>query len=257
MVFWKSQSPWPALRGGFYDHYLETTGGFWGVRAAAGEAVHLQLNQTSRSLAVISRQFAALQHATATATYTDLRIGSPVGQPIRCEPRVIAANAVTDLGCEATWPEGHEGMLLLRLSLLVNDRAVSTNEYWLAPQGAVAEETAWAQFRAWKAVAKPVHVSAIAQVSNEDARTSANITLSAPVGGPAALGVRLQLGHRSGGSGDNRMLPAWFMANYITLLPGEQRLSSVDWDAGTDAASLEVRISGYNIVPLTVSIKDA
>ena len=31
VIFWKSQSPWPALRGAFYDSYLDTTGGFWGV----------------------------------------------------------------------------------------------------------------------------------------------------------------------------------------------------------------------------------
>ena len=125
VIFWKSQSPWPALRGGFYDYYLETTGGFWGVRAAAAEAVHLQLNQDSRTLAVISRKFAPSQHpASATATFLDLRTGAPVGEVIRCKPVVIAPNAVTDLGCEAAWPAGHEGTLLLRLALTVNERVV-------------------------------------------------------------------------------------------------------------------------------------
>ena len=125
VIFWKSQSPWPALRGGFYDYYLETTGGFWGVRAAAAEAVHLQLNQDSRMLAVISRKFAPSQHpAAATATFLDLRTGAPVGEVIRCKPVVVAPNAVTDLGCEATWPAGHEGTLLLRLALTVNERVV-------------------------------------------------------------------------------------------------------------------------------------
>lgn len=125
MIFWKSQSPWPALRGGFYDYYLETTGGFWGVRAAAAEAVHLQLNQDSRTLAVISRKFAPSQHpASATATFLDLRTGAPVGEVVRCKPVVVAPNAVTDLGCEAAWPAGHEGTLLLRLALTINERVV-------------------------------------------------------------------------------------------------------------------------------------
>lgn len=135
----------------------------------------------------------------------------------------------------------------------------SSNEYWLAPQGAVAEEKAWAQFRAWKAVAKPVHVAVTATttVAHAAAVVAAssgvavgssgggggggamvtNITLRAPAGGSAALAIRLQLGHaaadsssrgnsaEASGGGDSRVLPAWFSANYITLLPGARRVS--------------------------------
>lgn len=34
VLLWKSQSPWPALRGGLYDYYLDQTGGHWGTRVA-------------------------------------------------------------------------------------------------------------------------------------------------------------------------------------------------------------------------------
>ena len=33
-IFWKSQGPWPALRGAFYDWYMAPTGGYYGARAA-------------------------------------------------------------------------------------------------------------------------------------------------------------------------------------------------------------------------------
>ena len=36
---WKTQSPWPTLRGALYDNYLETTGGYWGVRSATGSGL--------------------------------------------------------------------------------------------------------------------------------------------------------------------------------------------------------------------------
>ena len=32
VLFWKSQGPWPALRGAWYDWYLAQNGGFWGAR---------------------------------------------------------------------------------------------------------------------------------------------------------------------------------------------------------------------------------
>lgn len=34
VLFWKSQSPWPSLRGGLYDYYLGMTGGYYGVKTA-------------------------------------------------------------------------------------------------------------------------------------------------------------------------------------------------------------------------------
>ena len=63
ILFWKSQSPWPALRGGLYDYYLGLTGGFFGVRAAllgSGSAlegkqrVHTQLNLADHTLTVVA-----------------------------------------------------------------------------------------------------------------------------------------------------------------------------------------------------------
>ena len=64
VLFWKSQSPWPALRGGLYDYYLGLTGGFYGVRSAllgsGGSAlggkqrVHAQLNLADHKLTVVA-----------------------------------------------------------------------------------------------------------------------------------------------------------------------------------------------------------
>jgi hypothetical protein len=34
VVMWKSQSPWPSLRGQLYDSSLEQSGGFWGIQRA-------------------------------------------------------------------------------------------------------------------------------------------------------------------------------------------------------------------------------
>jgi hypothetical protein len=64
---WKSQGPWPALRGALYDWYLAPTGGFYGARAALvggiGSAiessalqrrVHTQLNLRDHTLTTIA-----------------------------------------------------------------------------------------------------------------------------------------------------------------------------------------------------------
>ena len=156
------------------------------MRAAAAEPIHLQLNQTSRELAVISRRFAPLPESVATYSYWDMATGTQVGKTNTCPSKRIEANAVTELDCEAKWPDKTEhGILLLRLALqgpplpessvqtatttglahtaaIAADLAVaplihSTNEYWLPPPGgADVEETAWARWRMWQAESQPI-----------------------------------------------------------------------------------------------------
>ena len=59
MLFWKTQSPWPSFRGFMYDYWLETTGGYWGVRAAleGGQPYHVQLGNwtTNTSVVIVNR----------------------------------------------------------------------------------------------------------------------------------------------------------------------------------------------------------
>merc|ERR1719487_3041493 len=55
VLMWKSQSPWPSLRGFLYDWYLHPTGGFYGVRAAVGTGVpHGQLDLKTRRIYVVN-----------------------------------------------------------------------------------------------------------------------------------------------------------------------------------------------------------
>ena len=254
MIFWKSQTPWPSLRGGFYDWYLDTTGGYWGVRRACAEPVHVQMNQSSRELAVVSRAFEAVKAKNVEAKFYLTRSSSAqVGKTIDCSVDTIRPNAVTDLGCSVGWPAAHEGILLLRLKLL-NDRGIlSTNEYWLAPPGESAEEKAWASWRAWKAAAPAVRVSALATRSDP---TTVSINVSAADQGSAALMVRMQLVRKGVADSDNRVLPAFFSQNYVTLLPGEHAQLYVEHGAA-EQGPLELKIDGYNVAPITVPVSKA
>lgn len=100
-IFWKSQGPWPALRGAFYDWYLAPTGGFYGTRAAlanpvgngadaasaSAQRIHAQLNLKNYTLSVVAG-------ASAAAT-----------------PLCVVAHAFTLAGCDSgkrvfsrSWP---------------------------------------------------------------------------------------------------------------------------------------------------------
>ena len=60
---WKSQSPWPTLRGALYDYYLDSTGGYWGIHSVLvnkGEKRHwpvIVMNIYTRYLVLVNRLF--------------------------------------------------------------------------------------------------------------------------------------------------------------------------------------------------------
>jgi hypothetical protein len=55
VIYWKSASPWPTLRGALYDWLLQPTGGYWGARAALRGSIHVQLNFKTFVPVVVSR----------------------------------------------------------------------------------------------------------------------------------------------------------------------------------------------------------
>ena len=52
VILWKTQNPWPGLRGQMYDHLLDQTGAFFGLQSAA-EPVHVQLNLLTYDIEVL------------------------------------------------------------------------------------------------------------------------------------------------------------------------------------------------------------
>jgi hypothetical protein len=164
------------------------------------EPVHLQINQTSRALAVISRRFEALAESTATYSFWDMTTGAQIGTTGTCPAKQIEANAVTDLDCEAQWPDKtRQGILLLRLQLHgppappTTQKQLSMNEYWLPPPGGVdVEETAWRLWRAWKAESLPVNLTVIAtRTASSATEDTRGVSGSQHGGGAAAVGTVL------------------------------------------------------------------
>ena len=64
MIMWKSQGPWPGLRGALYDYYLSQTGGYYGVRAAigGGAKVRVLLDQKRFTISVVNNHHPRTAH---------------------------------------------------------------------------------------------------------------------------------------------------------------------------------------------------
>ena len=56
VIMWKTQSPWPSLRGFLYDWYLESTGALYGVRASLYEPVSIIFDPSDWTLRMLDRR---------------------------------------------------------------------------------------------------------------------------------------------------------------------------------------------------------
>ena len=70
VLLWKSQSPWPALRGGLYDPYLETNGGYWG--ALISHPISLPVRNLYVSLQLRLYEHAAMNTAMNAVSVYDI-----------------------------------------------------------------------------------------------------------------------------------------------------------------------------------------
>ena len=71
MLVWKNQNPWTALRGQFYDVFLDQTGGFYGFQHGA-EPLHVQLNLNDSSVCVVNQTFFDANNLNVEAQLFDL-----------------------------------------------------------------------------------------------------------------------------------------------------------------------------------------
>ena len=89
VVMWKSQSPWPTLRGALYDTYLDQTGGYHGTQSAAKELLHVQLDLLTLDLSVCSRLPATVRPVRVEVAVYGLPDAAPLAlfsESLACAP---------------------------------------------------------------------------------------------------------------------------------------------------------------------------
>lgn len=219
MLVWKNQNPWTALRGQFYDVFLDQTGGFYGFRHGA-VPLHVQLNLNDTSVCVVNQTLFDAKNLTVEALLFDLS-GRKLGEQrfvvnASSNSHVIAGKLNKD--------ERSEGIWFVRLVL--KDKAgkvVDENLYWLthSPSDLQNFETL---------NPAPLHVSI---EKNSSSTVKINIHND---GDETAFFTRLKI---AGDESGKLVLPVFFSDNYFTLFPGEQKNIELDLSHLTDSVRKE------------------
>ena len=278
VIFWKSQSPWPAMRGALYDSYLATTGGFWGARAAL-QPLHVQLNLHTMRLTVVNMR---AEQSPATVVRVSA-YSVPGGKKLTLPFATVTVDALPAVSRRqlllhhVTWPSevlAADAVVLYRLELVhaVDATPISSNEYWRSNPASHQDYSSLAAIEYSTGGAPGVEVGIMATpvlipstlVGPLEVEYTLELTNH---GTEMAFGVSLEVRNKTavtqqqqqqqqdvavafGAAGETRLLPVWFSDNLFALLPAEKRevtlrLSQDAMQVGMHQVSLE----GWNVRP--------
>lgn len=229
MLVWKNQNPWTALRGQFYDVFLDQTGGFYGYMHGA-KPLHVQLNLNDSSICIVNQTLFAADNLTAEAHLFDLR-GNPLSTgefPVSVSPNSVRIAGKPD------FRKKPEEFCFLRLLLKDSKGEIlDENLYWLANPA-----TGYRDLE--KLSPAPL------QIEVEKMNDGKSLVSVKNTGKETAFFIRLKITPENS---DQLVLPVFFSDNYLTLFPGEQKQIKVDLSALSEEAkgkSLVMKSEAWN-----------
>ena len=235
MLVWKNQNPWTALRGQFYDVFLEQNGGFYGYQHSA-KPLHVQLNLNDSSVCLVNQTVFDHKELTISSELFDIHGNLLSGDQYKTS---IPANSVS-MQHKIKSEKVTDKVFFLRLKLLGEDKMVKDeNFYWLSKSGRSFEK-----------------LNELAQTTLQtklsiNATGDKVVSVSNP-GKETAFFIRLKM---IDGKSGQLALPIFFSDNYFTLLPGESREISIDFKLLPEnfkPEDLQLCLEGWNSKPISI-----
>lgn len=211
VMTWMSNPAQPSFVWQIYHYDLEPNASFFGVMHAS-EMMHIQFNQAEGHVEVINNTPAPLTDAVARIAIFNLdgSLAAKHETKLTAQPDVA-----TDLG-PLDIPATLSAVYFIKLDLLdASGHPLSTNFYWRAQPEHQDDLTALNQL-------PMVTLDASAEQKDDGTDRVVTVTLHNPSKG-VALMTHMQLRRKSG----ERVLPAYYSDNYVSLVPNETRTISV------------------------------
>jgi len=230
-MIWMTQPAWPSMEWNFLSSDYDTQSSFYGTQKAC-EPVHAQLDLTDGAIDLINLGDAQTLNVQARIVGLDGKVIDDQTHPIQAAANARTSVSRLDLGKLAG---GHAVLVALNVADAAGNK-VSDNLYWWSKEEASLRELndlSTANIDAGVTVAAAGNErKAIIRIKN--------------AGTVPALMIKLTLKDAATGE---RILPAYYSENYVSMLPGEERTITVEFPAGAGKPAIGLR--GWNLASST------
>ncbi len=230
LLLWMSHPCWPSFVWQTYDYYLEPTSAYFACKKAS-EPLHIQWNRLTDTIEIMN--FSAGNATGLSAKVEVLNMGGST-----MSTKTVSVDSAEDSTTECLkmeYPTGLSPVHFLRLTLARGGNVVSSNIYMRG-----VEE---GNYRAIRALPKArVQAATSAQPKGDIwlLTTQLRNTSAFP-----ALMTRVKVVRDKSG---DRILPAIYSHNYVTLMPGERQTIETELnDADTRGEKPRIVLEGFNV----------
>ena len=238
-MIWMTQPAWPSNMWQMFSSDYDTQASFYGVMHA-NEPQHVQLDLSTYDVAVMNTTTEPLNGAKVEAAVYSLDNKQLFTKTVPVTVAMDESAKVLQLPLAAMFAQpgadsSSGAPVFVRLNLLsAGGKPISSSFYWLAGR----EE----DMRKLNSLPQPKIGSKVTTGSDGDEKTvTATLTNQ---GRQAALELKLTLEEAQGGE---RILPAYYSDNYVSLLPGESRTVTIHYPASAATGEPALGLRGYNL----------
>ncbi len=232
-MIWMTQPAWPSNMWQMLSHDYDTQASFYGVMHAS-EPRHVQLDISTYDVAVINTTTEPMEGAVTASVYS-LANKQLFTRSMPVSLAMDASANVMQLPLAQLFGQTPGEPVFVRLRLMGSSgKEVSTNLYWLAgKEEDMRKLNTLPQAR--------VTTKFTTSVDGDEKVVTAVLTNE---GAQAAIELKLTLEEARGGE---RILPAYYSDNYVSLLPGESRTVTIRYPAAAAKGAPVLGLRGYNL----------
>ncbi|MDR1427233.1 MAG: FIVAR domain-containing protein [Bifidobacteriaceae bacterium] len=239
MLLWMSQSAWPSMVWQTYDYYYDTNAGYYASKTA-NQPVNAILDPRDKKIYLSNATIAEFK-GTAVVDIFDIN-GKKTASAMRSltVPKADLAEAF-DL-------PGSIGLRFVRTSVLdKSGTKIAQDFYWINDTGATGDYSAlWnlpdadCQATAWNA-------------GTDGQENVVKVALKNTSGTPM-FQAHIKLTDSDG----SRILPVYWDDNYVTIMPGETRVLTAQYDPeDVPGSGIGALVEGSNVVASTATLASA
>jgi len=236
-IIWKTQNPWTAMRGQMYDYYLDPNACLYGLRKGS-EPLHVMMNPLDSMVTIVNNGFTTRNNLMVQAKAYDMEGKDYFYSQVFNSVGPSSVRRLFSLNEFLTKLDKKEGVFVSLRILDQKQDILSENIYWLP-----GKDGEYSGLKNMKQTS--LKVAAVNQNNGKVA-----VTLSNAAGNPVAFFNRVAL---INGSTSERILPAFYDDNYVSILPGESKTVTVEYTG--KQSNLAVEVYGWNVATQKVSVQ--